>query len=262
MRENGSRAFANGAADFLGVPIHLLTMDQTEARIVSAMQNRLPLQHVAMNVAKFVNLQRDAELRNDVFEADLVSVDGMGIVLGARLLGVRVPERVTGVDLMENVLARCAQEGFRPYLLGARPEVLDKALRELAGRHPSLVVAGSHHGYFSEADEADIVSCIRNAKPDCLFVGMPTPRKERFMAKYRETLEVPFVMGVGGGIDILAGHVRRAPLAWQRTGMEWLYRTLQEPRRMWRRYLVTNIAFARILAGALSRRALGFGRSA
>jgi homoserine O-succinyltransferase len=254
-----SRPFANGAVDFLGVPIHLLTMRETEARIVAAMREKRPIQHVAMNVAKLVHLKRDAELRKDVFGADLVSVDGMGILLGARLFRIRVPERVAGVDLMEIVLARCAQEGFRPYLLGARPEVLDKALKELGRRHPSLEIAGSHHGYFVAAEEANVVEAIRATQPDCLFVGMPTPRKERFMAKYRTTLAVPFVMGVGGSIDILAGHVRRAPIAWQRRGMEWLYRTWQEPKRMWRRYLVTNLAFTYMLAAAMSRRALGLG---
>jgi N-acetylglucosaminyldiphosphoundecaprenol N-acetyl-beta-D-mannosaminyltransferase len=257
MSGNPLGALSNDVADFLGVPIHLLTMRETEARIVAAMREGRPIQHVALNVAKFVNLQRDAELQSDVFGADLVSVDGMGILLGARLLGIGVPERVTGVDLMEALLARCAQEGFRPYLLGARPEVLNRALTELARRHPSLQVAGSHHGYFSAAEEAAVVDAIRAAKPDCLFVAMPTPQKERFMAKHRATLGVPFVMGVGGSIDILAGNVRRAPAAWQRCGMEWLYRTLQEPKRMWRRYLVTNVAFAGILAGAMSRKALG-----
>jgi N-acetylglucosaminyldiphosphoundecaprenol N-acetyl-beta-D-mannosaminyltransferase len=262
MNGNASGALPNGAADFLGVPIHLLTMRETEARILAAMRDGQPTQHVALNVAKFVNLKRDAELKSDVFGADLVSVDGMGILVGARMLGIKVPERVPGVDLMEVLLARCAREGLRPYLLGARPEVLDRALAELARRHPSLQVAGSRHGYFGTADEPAVVEAIRAAKPDCLFVGMPTPRKERFMAKHRTTLGMPFVMGVGGGIDSLAGHVRRAPVAWQRSGMEWVYRTLQEPRRMWRRYLVTNVAFAGILAGALSRRALRFGGSA
>lgn len=246
------------SSSFLGVPINLLTMSQTVSLVVQAMTLRRPMQHVAMNVAKFVHLRDDSELRADVMGADLVSVDGMGILVGARMLGLHVPERVTGVDLMENVLTRCAQEGFRPYLLGARPEVLRKAADALTRRHPALRIAGLQHGYFGADEEAEIVEAIRRARPDCLFIGMPTPRKERFMAAHRETLDVPFVMGVGGGIDILAGHVRRAPLAWQRSGFEWLYRIIQEPRRMWRRYLTTNLAFAGILAGALARRLFGW----
>jgi N-acetylglucosaminyldiphosphoundecaprenol N-acetyl-beta-D-mannosaminyltransferase len=240
-------------ASFLGVPVHLLTMDQTLARVEDAMREKRKILHVALNVAKFVKLRRDEELRADVFGADLVGVDGAGIILGARLFGIHVPERVAGVDLMHNILALCAEQGYRPYLLGARPEVLETALNKLRQRHPNIEIAGSHHGYFKPEQEAEIIEAIRAAQPDCLFVGMPTPRKERFMACHRAALEVPFVMGVGGGIDILAGHVRRAPDFWQRNGMEWLYRIVQEPRRMWWRYLSTNLLYAGILAKAAVR---------
>jgi N-acetylglucosaminyldiphosphoundecaprenol N-acetyl-beta-D-mannosaminyltransferase len=249
----GDNERSREAASFLGVPIHLLTMEQTLTRVADAMRDKRKILHVALNVAKFVKLQRDEELRADVFGADLVGIDGAGIVLGARLFGIRIPERVAGVDLMHNVLALCAEQGYRPYLLGARPEVLETALNKLKQTHPNIDIAGSHHGYFKTDQEADIIEEIRVAQPDCLFVGMPTPRKERFMAAHRAALEVPFVMGVGGGIDILAGHVRRAPDFWQRNGLEWLYRVLQEPRRMWWRYLSTNVLYAGILAKALLR---------
>jgi N-acetylglucosaminyldiphosphoundecaprenol N-acetyl-beta-D-mannosaminyltransferase len=247
----GENERSRGVANFLGVPVHLLTMEQTLTRVGDAMQEKRKILHVALNVAKFVKLQRDDELRADVFGADIVGVDGAGIVLGARLFGIRIPERVAGVDLMENVLALCAERGYRPYFLGARPDVLETAMANIRQRHPALSIAGSHHGYFKAADEADIIEQIRSAQPDCLFVGMPTPRKERFMAAHRAALDVPFVMGVGGGIDILAGHVRRAPAVWQRNGLEWLYRILQEPRRMWWRYLSTNVVYAGMLAKAL-----------
>jgi len=253
--ERAALRCAKAPVHFFDVPIHPLTMAETLAEVASAMRERRPLQHVALNVAKLVNLRRDAELRADVFGADLVGVDGMGILVGARLLGIALSERVAGVDLMERILALCADQGFRPYLLGARPEVLQTAVATLAHRHPHLQLAGYHDGYFSAADEPAVVAGIRDSGADCLFVGMPTPRKERFMAAHRAVLGVPFVMGVGGGIDVLAGVVRRAPLAWQRSGFEWLYRTLQEPRRMWRRYLTTNVAYARILAAELLERA-------
>jgi len=246
---------AKAPVRFFDVPIHPLTMRETLAEVAAAMRERRPLQHVALNVAKLVNLRKDAELRADVFGADLVGVDGMGILIGARCLGIPVPERVAGVDLMERILKLCADEGFRPYLLGARPEVLATAVAKLARRYPNLELAGHRDGYFAEADESAVVAAIRDSGADCLFVGMPTPRKERFMAAHRTALGVPFVMGVGGGIDVLAGLVRRAPAAWQRSGFEWLYRTLQEPRRMWRRYLTTNVAYAGILAGGLLERA-------
>lgn len=249
------------AEQFLGVPLHALTMEETLSYVSEAIQTRRGVQHVALNVAKFVKLRRDAELRADVLRADLVGVDGMGIVLGARLMGIKVPGRVAGVDLMERVLALCTAEGYRPYLVGARPEVLARAEANLKQRFPALRLAGSRHGYFSRSEEEQVVADIRAARADCLFVGMPTPRKERFMAAHRGSLDIPFVMGVGGGIDILAGHVRRAPTAWQHTGFEWLYRVLQEPRRMWWRYLSTNVAYGGIVAGALIGRAIHPRRS-
>ena len=249
--QTGANEWSREVASFLGVPVHLLTMEQTLARVADAMREKRKILHVALNVAKFVKLRRDEELRADVFGADLVGVDGAGIILGAKLFGIHVPERVAGVDLMHNILALCAEQGYRPYLLGARPEVLETALNKLKERHPNIQIAGSHHGYFKPEQEADIIEAIRAAQPDCLFVGMPTPRKERFMARHRAALEVPFVMGVGGGIDILADHVKRAPDFWQRNGLEWLYRVVQEPRRMWWRYLSTNLLYAGILAKAL-----------
>ena len=150
--EYGQRRQGLTAASFLGVPLHPLTMAETLAEVATAMQERRPLQHVALNVAKLVNLRRDPELRADVFGADIVGVDGMGIVIGARLVGVRVPERVAGVDLMERIFALCAEQGFRPYLLGATPEVLAAAVAELGRRHPGLRLAGHRNGFFTAAE--------------------------------------------------------------------------------------------------------------
>jgi N-acetylglucosaminyldiphosphoundecaprenol N-acetyl-beta-D-mannosaminyltransferase len=242
--------------EFLGVPIDALTLDETVDQAVDAMRSGRLTQHVALNVAKLTKLQRDADLRRDVVESDIVGVDGMGIVWGARALGVHVPERVPGVDLMERLLARCASEGFRPYLFGARPHVLETAVSETLRRWPRINFAGHRDGYEGARDEAAAVEAIRESQADCLFIGMPTPYKERFLHKHRFRLSVPFIMGVGGGIDVLAGHVARAPAPMQRVGLEWLYRIYQEPRRMWWRYLSTNVAFAGMLGKALVGRAL------
>ncbi len=237
-------------ADFLGTPIDLLTLDQTVMKAVDAMLKRKPTHHVALNVAKLVNMRRSDELRRDVIESHIVGVDGMGIVWGARALGIGVPERVSGVDLMERLLEVCSQLEFRPYFLGATQEVLERATLQALDRWPGLSFAGMRNGYFTQDDEARIVEDIRAAKPDCLFIAMPTPRKERFLRKYRETLNIPFIMGVGGSLDVLAGHVNRAPERMQRAGLEWLYRVYQEPRRMWWRYANTNVVYAGLLARA------------
>jgi N-acetylglucosaminyldiphosphoundecaprenol N-acetyl-beta-D-mannosaminyltransferase len=243
--------------EFMGVPIDAMTFDETVDQAVDAMRSGRLTQHVALNVAKLIKLRHDADLRRDVIESDIVGVDGMGIVWGARALGVRVPERVPGVDLMQRLLAICASEGFRPYFFGARPEILNAAVGQALHRWPRLNIAGFRDGYAGARDEAAAVAAIRECAPDCLFIGMPTPYKERFLHRHRFRLGVPFIMGVGGGIDVLAGHVARAPVPVQRIGLEWLYRIYQEPRRMWWRYLSTNVAFAGMLGKALVGRALG-----
>ncbi len=243
----------------LGLPVDLLSHDETVTLALDAMRTRRRRQHVALNVAKLVGCRTDGELRRDVEDSDIVGIDGMGVLYALKLLGHRAPERVAGVDLFESLMEACARRGFRPFLLGATPEVLARAERVLVRRHPGLVVAGRHHGYFSVAEEDNTASLIRESRADCLFIAMPTPRKERFMRRYRDSLGVPFLMGVGGTFDVVAGHVRRAPRVWQRLGLEWLFRLLQEPRRMFWRYLRSNAIFAGLLARALVARALGFG---
>lgn len=239
---------------FLGVPIDPLTFDETVEVARRAMLTREPVQHVALNVAKLVKTRTDPELRRDVIESDLVGIDGTGIVWGARALGIHIPERVAGVDLMERLLAICARDSFRPYFLGAREDVLRQAMIVAMKRWPGLQFAGCHDGYFELEDEADIVADIRASRADCLFIAMPTPRKERFLHRYRRALGVPFIMGVGGSLDVLAGAVRRAPVFMQRAGLEWLYRTWQEPRRMWWRYASTNAAYAGLIGREIAAR--------
>ncbi|WP_245286708.1 WecB/TagA/CpsF family glycosyltransferase [Bradyrhizobium sp. ARR65] len=222
-----------------------------------AMHSQQRVQHVALNVAKFVNMRFDPVLAADVANSDVISIDGMGIVWGARALGLPVKTRVTGIDLLNELLTVCAKEGFKPYFLGAKPDVLQQAARHVRDKHPSITFAGLRDGYFTREQEADVVREIRSSCADCLFIGMPTPRKERFLGSHRDALSVPFIMGVGGSFDILAGAVRRAPVRLQHLGLEWLYRVYQEPGRMWWRYAKTNTLFAGVLAQAIVRQSLG-----
>ncbi|MCP3390694.1 WecB/TagA/CpsF family glycosyltransferase [Bradyrhizobium sp. CCGB12] len=240
-------------ASFLGCPVDLLTMAETVDLACGAMRSRRRVQHVALNVAKLVNMRSDPVLAADVANSDVVGIDGMGILWGARALGLPAASRVAGVDLLAELLAACAQEGFKPYFLGATPAVLHQALQVACKRHPSLAFAGWHDGYFKREEENDVVRDIQTSGADCLFIGMPTPRKERFLAAHRDDLGVPFIMGVGGAFDVLAGTVRRAPVQLQKLGLEWLYRVYQEPGRMWWRYAKTNTVFAGVLAQAVIR---------
>ncbi len=244
--------------DLCGCPVDLLRMDETVARACDAMATRQRLHHVALNTAKFVNMQTDPELAADVKGSDIVGIDGAGIVLALRLFGLPRSERVAGIDLMAAVLEASAQRGFRPYFLGATPAVLRAAVSKIKATYPGLELAGVCDGYFKPGDdEAQVVAAIRASRADCLFVGMPTPRKERFLAAHREALDVPFIMGVGGSFDVWAGHVKRAPMMWQRLGLEWLYRVYQEPGRMWWRYARTNTVFAWLLTKAMLQRRFG-----
>jgi N-acetylglucosaminyldiphosphoundecaprenol N-acetyl-beta-D-mannosaminyltransferase len=242
--------------ELIGCPVDILTMPETVELARTAMRERVRIQHVALNVAKLVNMRFDPVLSSDVAQSDIVGIDGMGIVLGARILGISVPERVAGIDLFLNIMAVCVQDGFRPYLLGAAESVIQKAAAELAARHPGLSFAGVRDGYFTCEQENDVVRRIADRGADCLFIGMPTPRKERFLAAHRDSLGVPFIMGVGGSFDVVAGKVRRAPSKLQGYGLEWLYRVYQEPRRMWWRYAKTNTLFTGLLLREVARRAL------
>jgi N-acetylglucosaminyldiphosphoundecaprenol N-acetyl-beta-D-mannosaminyltransferase len=248
-----------GRQDFLGVPIDCLTLTETIAAADRAIQARRACQHVCLNVAKFVAMRTNAQLDHDVRSSHVVSVDGMGIVWAARLMGITVPERVAGVDVMEGVIRLSAINGYRPFVLGARPDVLQKAIAKIMKRFPGLQLAGSRDGYFRPEEECEVVATIKSSRADCLFIGMPTPRKERFLAHHRNELGVPFIMGVGGGLDVLAGQVRRAPSLVRDIGLEWLFRTVQEPLRLGPRYLVTNTAFAGIVAKAIIFRSLVSG---
>lgn len=243
-------------ASLLGCPVDILSLGETLDLAREAIVSRKRLQHVALNVAKLVNMRSDPMLAADVVNSDVVGVDGMGIVWAAKCMGIPIKARVAGIDLLNATLALCEREGFKPYFLGATPEILDQAVRLTTRRYPSIRFAGAQHGYFSESQEIKIVAEIRESAADCLFIGMPSPRKERFLAAHRDEVNVPFIMGVGGSFDILADKIKRAPVHMQQVGLEWFYRVYQEPRRMWWRYARTNTQFAGILAKAIVRRGL------
>lgn len=243
-------------------PVDILSRQETIDRAVTAMATRQRCQHVALNVAKLVNARSDAELDRDVRDSDIVGIDGMGIVFALRLFGHKVEERVAGVDLFDDLIAAAAERGFRPYLLGATQAVLNETMAVLSRRHPTLHFAGARNGYFKPEEEAGVVADIRASGADCLFIAMPTPRKERFMHAWRDQLNVPFLMGVGGTFDVVAGKVERAPDLYQKLGMEWLYRLMQEPRRMFWRYARTNTLFLALMLPGLLRHWLGGERRA
>ena len=226
-----------------GVPVHALTMSQALDTIEAAIAERRSLHIGVVNAAKIVNMQRDPALRAAVLESDLILADGASVVWASRILRQPLPERVAGIDLMTGMFERGNVRGYRVFVLGATTEVLDSALKYIRSHYPHVDIVGHHHGYFSAIDEGRIAEAIAAARPDILLVGMTSPKKEQFLARWSDQIRVPISHGVGGSLDVIGGKVRRAPLLWQRLGLEWLYRVAQEPRRLWRRYLDTNIRF-------------------
>jgi N-acetylglucosaminyldiphosphoundecaprenol N-acetyl-beta-D-mannosaminyltransferase len=238
----------------LGLPIDPLTMRETVAYVERALAREgPPLQHTVVNAAKVVQARREPLLRSSIEESDLVNADGQAVVWAARLLGQPLPERVAGIDLMWALLERANERGYRVFLLGATSEVVESVVERIRRELPGVQIAGSHHGYFGEADARDVAATVAASRPDILFVAMPTPRKEQFIHEHLATLGTRFAMGVGGSFDVLAGVTRRAPLLVQRAGLEWAYRLAQEPRRLFRRYAVTNARFVGLVARELLR---------
>jgi len=209
---------------------------------------------MTVNVALMWMAARDRRLARIVQSSAIRVADGMGVIWSWRVLGRRLPERIAGIDLMVELIEAAAADGRSVYLLGARDEVVDRLCQVLRERYPTLQIAGSRNGYFGRDDDADIVAAVAESGADLLFLGMPSPFKEQFAADHLDAFGADLVMGVGGSFDVIAGFVPRAPALLQRTGLEWAWRLACEPRRMWRRYAVTNAWVARELVRRAIRR--------
>ncbi len=229
--------------EIMGCMIDNLSMEETLQTIEEFIRSGQPHQHVVVNVDKLVKASRDQELRQIINDCALVNVDGMPVVWASRLLGKPLKERVAGVDLFESLMRRSAEKGWRVFLLGAREEVISGVKQIYQQKYPGLIVAGYRNGYWKPEEEAGVVEQIRSAKADLLFVAISSPKKEQFLGRYQAEMKIPFAMGVGGTFDVAVGKVKRAPIWMQKVGLEWFYRFLQEPRRMFRRYFIEDMAF-------------------
>jgi N-acetylglucosaminyldiphosphoundecaprenol N-acetyl-beta-D-mannosaminyltransferase len=196
-----------------------------------------------VNSATVNEIYGNEEYRRAINNADLLNIDGMSVVWALRCLGYKVPERVATPDLADDVLDMAEKEGFSVFLLGAKETILFKCIDGLKVKMPNIRIAGHQHGFYSTDNEHVIIETINKTKPDILLIGMSSPKKELFCEKYRHELNTNYILGVGGYFDILAGYTRRAPKCMQNKGLEWFYRLIQEPRRMWRRYLLGIFKF-------------------
>lgn len=235
---------------FLNTNVDNLTMKEAVEKIDELIQRNIPSYVVTPNVDHIVKLEKDEELRKIYDKADLVLTDGMPLIWISKLKSNPIKEKVSGSDLFPRVCELAAHKGYKIFLLGAAEGVAKKAAENLKIIYPKLKICGTYspsYGFEKNDEEIDyIISIINKAKPDILAVGLGAPKQEKFIYKYKYRLNVPVSLAIGASIDFEAGNVERAPKWMQKCGLEWLYRLLKEPKRMFRRYLVEDLQIVKI----------------
>ena len=216
----------------LGVGFDNMTVEQAAAEGVRLMGAPGAHYVVTPNPEIVEVCRKDQSAMEAVNGADLVLADGIGVIYGAKILGTPLKGRVTGIGFAQELMGRMAENGKSLYLLGARPGVAEKAARKLEEQYPGLRIAGTHDGYFQE--DAPVVRAIRDSGADVVFVCLGAPKQEKWMKKNGEATGAHLLVGLGGCLDVFSGEVRRAPEAFQKLGLEWLYRLAKDPSRIGR----------------------------
>lgn len=228
----------------LNSKIHNLSMKETLNLVDKSIQNGEHIHHSVVNAGKIVLMQEDIQLRESVNSADIINADGQAVIWASKILNQPIKERVAGIDLMENLVELAHNKGYKIYCLGAKEGIVGKVVQDYEQKYSEELIAGYRSGYFSKEEEREIAQEIADSGANMLFVAISSPKKEKFLYEHREILKkVNFIMGVGGSFDVISGKTKRAPKWMQKSGLEWFYRFLQEPKRMWKRYLVGNTKF-------------------
>ncbi|MDA8789613.1 WecB/TagA/CpsF family glycosyltransferase [Pseudomonadales bacterium] len=196
-----------------------------------------------INVGTIVSAQKNVLIKKYINDADIINVDGAGAVLAVRLLNSKSVPRVTGVDLFYSLMELGSKECYRVFLFGATEEVLRVCSDTIENKYPGIKVVGRQNGYYAQGQEVSIVEKINASRADFLFIGNKSPEKEEFVLLWKGHLNSRVIIPVGGAFDVFSGKVRRAPRLWQTLYLEWLFRVMQEPRRMFKRYMVSNLKF-------------------
>jgi len=230
--------------NILSIKIHNLSMEETLDLVDKSIQNGEHIHHSVVNAGKIVLMQDDIQLRESVNSANIINADGQAVVWASKILGKPLKERVAGIDLMESLVELANQKGYKIYCLGAKEEIVSNVIQKYEEKYSEELIAGYRNGYFSKEEEPQIAREITESGAQILFVAISSPKKENFLYDHRETLKkVNFIMGVGGSFDVISGKTKRAPFWMQNMGLEWFYRFIQEPKRMWKRYLIGNSKF-------------------
>ncbi|MFK5878231.1 MAG: WecB/TagA/CpsF family glycosyltransferase [Flavobacteriaceae bacterium] len=230
--------------EILNTTIHNYSMQETLNIIGTSIEEDKQMHHVVVNAGKIVSMQKDLQLRKSVNESDLINADGQAVVWASKILGKPLKERVAGIDLMVNLVELAHKKSYKVFFFGAKEEIVTAVVSKYSEQYSAAIIAGYRNGYFKKEEEKKIAKQISDSGADMLFVAISSPTKEIFLFENKILLnKVNFIMGVGGSFDVVAGKVKRAPLWMQKNGLEWFYRFIQEPKRMWKRYLVGNYKF-------------------
>ncbi|WP_073589108.1 WecB/TagA/CpsF family glycosyltransferase [Anaerocolumna xylanovorans] len=231
----------------LDTNIDALTARETVDVVEQYVIKKEPLHLMGVNADKINMLNENKRLKEIVNGCGVINADGISVILAGRFLGKALPERVAGIDLMQDLIDLCAKRGYKIYLLGAKEEIVKRVAEILKEKYKGLNIVGFHNGYFKEDRWFEIKEEIEAKQPDFVFVGITSPLKE-YLVDYLQGQGLNCVfMGVGGSFDVISGAIPRAPEWMQRMNLEWLFRVMQEPRRLFKRYFVGNWKFLMLL---------------
>lgn len=235
----------NERIKILNTIIDVLDTKSTIELVEKYIKTKTPLHLMGVNADKINEVNENELMKKIVNSCGIINADGASVVLASKKLNKPLPERVAGIDLMQDLVKLSEEKGYSIYLLGAKQEVVEKTKEVLIKRYPKLIVKGIHNGYFKESDWPNISKELKKKKPDFVFVGITSPMKEYLIEFLQNDGNNCIFMGVGGSFDVISGNIPRAPKWMQKANLEWLFRVMKEPKRLFKRYFVGNIKFIR-----------------
>lgn len=240
---NESRIGTNERIDFIGTQIDVLDMQQTIDLVEKYILSKTPLHLIGVNADKILEMKKNSLFSKIVNSCGVINADGASVVLASKFLGYKLPERVAGIDLMQRLIKLCEAKEYSIYLLGAKSNVVNQTAKVLIEQFPMLNIVGVHDGYFEESDWPEVSNILKSKMPDVVFIGISSPLKEYLVEYFQNDGNNCVFMGVGGSFDVISGNIKRAPKWMQKMCLEWLFRVVQEPKRLFKRYFIGNLRF-------------------
>ncbi len=233
----------NKKVTLFGIDIYGFTMSEMVKIIDDSIKNNKKLYQEDINAAKVVFYHKNKFIKKSIDMSDYRCADGQSIVFASKIFGKILPERIAGIDLMQNLIALSDSKKYKIFLLGSKETIIKALVKKIRNKYGEDIIVGYRNGYFNKDEEQNIIHKINSSGAHMLFIGIGSPYKEEFISRNLNEINVPFIMGVGGSFDVLSGHIKRAPLWMQKYGLEWFYRFLKEPKRMFRKAFIINLKF-------------------